>query len=140
MVNSLLSADACLLPPDAVLTMLGADARHGLSSAVAERKLVASGANAMPEEAEEPLWKKFLAKLREPMIALLLASAGISLLTGSYDDSISIAIVRGAVMRGAGGPADGAARIFSRRARCEPSRTLRVSRPPPPPLRPCSSS
>jgi Ca2+-transporting ATPase len=48
----------------------------------------------LPEEEEEPLWQKFLDKLKEPMIALLMCSAGISLLTGQYHDALSIFIVR----------------------------------------------
>jgi Ca2+-transporting ATPase len=40
------------------------------------------------------MWKKFLEKFKEPMIALLLGSAFISLVTRQYDDAISITLVR----------------------------------------------
>jgi Ca2+-transporting ATPase len=63
---------------------------QGLTTTVAQSRLVTFGRNELPEEEDEPLWKKFLEKLKEPMIALLMASAGISLLTGQYNDAISI--------------------------------------------------
>lgn len=52
------------------------------------------GANELSTAEDEPLWAKFLDKLKEPMIALLLASAGVSLITRQYDDAISITLVR----------------------------------------------
>ncbi len=51
------------------------------------------GPNELASDEKEPLWKKFLDKLREPMIMLLMASAGISLLMRQLDDAISIAMV-----------------------------------------------
>lgn len=39
------------------------------------------------------MWAKFLEKLKEPMVALLLGSACVSLLTRQYDDAISITLV-----------------------------------------------
>ena len=77
---------------DEVLARLQVDARHGLSALTVAERLQAYGPNELDAGEEEPLWRKFLAKLREPMIALLLASAGVSLLTGQYDDAISISL------------------------------------------------
>lgn len=39
------------------------------------------------------MWAKFLDKLKEPMVALLLGSALVSVLTKQYDDAISITLV-----------------------------------------------
>lgn len=89
----------------------------------------------MEEADEDPLWKKFLEKLKEPMIALLLASAGVSLLTGQYDDAISIAIVR----VDGGGRAGGAARE-RRAARAQRVHSMQRPYSDAHPRRPSSSS
>ena len=82
---------ACTALADDLLFHL-ASGPQGLSAEAAASRLGTYGPNELPAEEEEPLWKKFLEKLREPMIALLMASAGISLLTGQYNDAISIFI------------------------------------------------
>jgi len=64
------------------------------SSEVAQRRQF-HGRNELSTAEEDPWWAKFAEKFREPMIALLLASAGVSLLTKQYDDAISITLVRG---------------------------------------------
>ena len=43
---------------------------------------------------EETLLSKFLDQLRQPLIMLLLGSAVVSALLGSYDDAVSITLVR----------------------------------------------
>ena len=68
--------------------------KEGLTSEEAALRLSSFGRNELPEEEEEPLWRKFLDKLKEPMIALLMCSSCVSLLTGQYDDALSIFIVR----------------------------------------------
>ncbi len=94
MMRSISSSSACLSTVEDVLRVLGVDPRHGLSAMdVAERGRV-HGPNELEAEEPEPLWRKFLDKFKEPMIALLLASAGVSLLTKQYDDAISITLVR----------------------------------------------
>ncbi len=60
--------------------------------------------NELTKEEDEALWRKLLDKFKEPMILLLLGSAAVSLLVGSYDDAISITLVRGQ-----GGPRGGVA-------------------------------
>jgi hypothetical protein len=79
----------------------GVDVRSGLSASRVASSLSEFGRNELPEAEEEPLWQKFVAKLKEPMIALLLTSAGVSLLTGQYDDAVSIALVRAGPSAGA---------------------------------------
>ncbi len=50
------------------------ESHHGLSALdVAERRKY-HGSNELSTEDEEPLWRKFVDKFKEPMIALLLAS------------------------------------------------------------------
>ena len=83
----------CTLPSEQVLFDSNAR-KEGLSLEEVSTRLVTHGTNELPEEEEEPLWQKFLDKLKEPMIALLMCSAGISLLTGQYHDALSIFIVR----------------------------------------------
>jgi hypothetical protein len=92
------SAEACTLPADEVLRHLGVDALQGLSLAQVQERQRQHGPNELPSEEEAPLWKKFLGKLKEPMIALLLGSAVVSLLVGSYDDAVSITLVRPAAV------------------------------------------
>lgn len=40
----------------------------------------------------EPLWKKFMEQLQQPLILLLLGSAFVSLVVGQYDDAFSITL------------------------------------------------
>ena len=40
----------------------------------------------------EPLWKKFIEQLQQPLILLLLGSAFVSLIVGQYDDAFSITL------------------------------------------------
>lgn len=89
---SVKSSEACYLSIEQMLVRLSGDLKNGLTEESVQQKQKTHGANAMDEAEEEPLWRKFLDKLKEPMIALLLASAVISLLTGQYDDALSIAI------------------------------------------------
>ena len=75
----------------------------GLSTSEVARRRQYHGANELATAEDEPWWAKFLSKFKEPMIALLLASAGVSLLTRQYDDAISITLVRATCIRVADG-------------------------------------
>lgn len=50
------------------------------------------GPNELPHEEPEPLWLRFLKQFKEPLILLLLCSAGASIVVGNKDDAISIAV------------------------------------------------
>ena len=66
---------------------------HGLPSgreAMSRREI--HGSNELAAEEPEPLYLRFLKQLAEPLIMLLLGSAGVSLLLGNLDDAISITI------------------------------------------------
>ncbi|TQS37164.1 hypothetical protein Golomagni_02370 [Golovinomyces magnicellulatus] len=65
---------------------------HGLSPAEAVTRLHDQGPNELPHEDPEPLWLRFLKQFKEPLIILLLCSAGASLLVGNRDDALSIAV------------------------------------------------
>ena len=66
----------------------------GLSNEDVSQRRAFHGANELSTSEDEPWWAKFLEKFKEPMIALLLGSAAVSLLTSQYDDAISISLVR----------------------------------------------
>jgi magnesium-transporting ATPase (P-type) len=68
------------------------DARFGLSHAAAAAAMKRHGPNELSAKEEDPMWKRFADKLKEPMIVLLLISAGLSILIGQYDDAVSITL------------------------------------------------
>ncbi|EPQ26666.1 uncharacterized protein PFL1_05646 [Pseudozyma flocculosa PF-1] len=59
---------------------------------VAESRRRAGGYNEFAVRPGEQPWKKFLGQFQEPLIMLLLGSAGVSLLTGQIDDAVSITV------------------------------------------------
>ncbi len=93
MYKAIGSAAACTSSVQDCLRDLGADDQRGLSASEASSRLAFHGPNELNASEPETIYAKFLEKLREPMIALLLASAGVSILTGQYDDAISITLV-----------------------------------------------
>ncbi|VDN14911.1 unnamed protein product [Dibothriocephalus latus] len=50
------------------------------------------GFNEFKSDPPDPLWKKYLKQFMEPMIGLLLVSAGVSVLMGQFDDAVSISM------------------------------------------------
>ena len=67
-------------PPQAVAASLGVDPNTGLSQAEAERRLAQYGPNELASAPPVPKWKKFLAQFKDPLVYLLLAATGISLI------------------------------------------------------------
>lgn len=65
---------------------------HGLSPAEALSRLRDHGPNEIPHEEPEPLWLRFIKQFQEPLIVLLLVSAGASVLLGNTDDAVSITV------------------------------------------------
>jgi magnesium-transporting ATPase (P-type) len=83
---------ACLQDAFSLLQDHGVDARFGMSHAAAAAAMKRHGPNELSAKEEDPMWKRFADKLKEPMIVLLLISAGLSILIGQYDDAVSITL------------------------------------------------
>lgn len=72
--------DPSLADAQAVAASLGVDPNTGLSQAEAERRLAQYGLNELASAPPVPKWKKFLAQFKDPLVYLLLAATGISLI------------------------------------------------------------
>lgn len=64
----------------------------GLSPSEALSRLRDYGPNEIPHEDPEPMWLRFVKQFQEPLILLLLASAGASIVVGNLDDAVSITV------------------------------------------------
>lgn len=80
------------MTPAEVATCLHTSLTHGLTPAEALSRLTDVGPNEIPHEEPEPLWLRFIKQFQEPLILLLLSSAGASILVGNMDDAVSIAV------------------------------------------------
>ena len=65
---------------------------QGLHPNEALKRLSEHGTNEIPHDPPEPIWLRFIKQFQEPLIVLLLMSAGASLLLGNMDDALSIAV------------------------------------------------
>src|SRR5437764_3000510 len=65
-------------PADEIVKMLDSDAKQGLTAAKAQQHLQRYGANALPEPAATPEWRKFLSQFKGPLTVLLLLAMGVS--------------------------------------------------------------
>lgn len=72
--------DPSLADAQAVAASFGVDPNTGLSQAEAERRLAQYGPNELASAPPVPKWKKFLAQFKDPLVYLLLAATGISLI------------------------------------------------------------
>jgi len=72
--------DPSLMDVPTVARALGSDPERGLSSAEAARRLAADGPNELTAAPPVPAWRRFLAQFNDPLIYLLLAAIGVSLL------------------------------------------------------------
>ena len=70
------------LSVDETLNELNADLA-GLSSEKAAERLAQYGPNKLKEAEKPGFWKRFLTQLKDPMLLILLAAAGVSALTGA---------------------------------------------------------
>lgn len=70
------------LSVDETLNELNADSA-GLSSERAAERLAQYGPNKLKEADKPGFWKRFLTQLKDPMLIILLAAAGVSALTGA---------------------------------------------------------
>ena len=72
--------DPSLTDADQVAQALNVDPRTGLSSEEAKRRLDKFGPNELASAPPVPKWKKFLQQFQDPLVYLLLAATGISLI------------------------------------------------------------
>uniref|UniRef100_A0A7R9U9C9 Calcium-transporting ATPase n=1 Tax=Pinguiococcus pyrenoidosus TaxID=172671 RepID=A0A7R9U9C9_9STRA len=86
------TASASQMMPEEVLHAMDVIASEGLSSERVFQLRDRHGRNEMEKEPEETLVQKFFGQFKDPMILLLLASAGVSLLLRQFDDAISITL------------------------------------------------
>ncbi len=79
------------LTPAETAQRLRTSLTHGLTPAEGLARL-RDGANEIPHDPPEPLWLRFLGQFKEPLIILLLISAGASVLVGNTSDAVSITV------------------------------------------------
>lgn len=75
------------------LTLLETDPRRGLTAAQAQRRLQKYGPNRLAEAPPRSLLLRLLDQLRDPMILVLLAAAGLSLLSSGGEDWLDSVII-----------------------------------------------
>lgn len=80
------------LTPFEIAGRLKTSLTHGLTPAEALARLRDYGPNEIPHDEPEPIWLRFIKQFQEPLIALLLVSAGASLVVGNMDDAVSITV------------------------------------------------
>ncbi|MEW6046212.1 MAG: cation-translocating P-type ATPase [Bacillota bacterium] len=78
------------LPAEEVCRRLGTDPGRGLSSAVASARLQELGPNRLPEVPGRTVWAMFIDQIREPLVLILIAAAGISVALGEFTDAAAI--------------------------------------------------
>ncbi|MGH6656999.1 MAG: cation-translocating P-type ATPase [Actinocrinis sp.] len=67
--------------------------RRGLTSAQAARQLARAGRNSIPAPRPVRLWRRVLMQLRDPLVAVLLVAAGLTIGTGDWTDAGVILLV-----------------------------------------------
>ena len=72
-------ADPSLTSAEDVAKALNVDPARGLSEDEAKRRLAKFGPNELASAPPVPKWKKFLAQFQDPLVYLLIAATGISL-------------------------------------------------------------
>ncbi|XP_068092371.1 calcium-transporting ATPase type 2C member 1 isoform X2 [Hyperolius riggenbachi] len=92
MIPVLSSKKASELPVSEVAWTLKADLQSGLNNAEVCLRRATHGWNEFDISEDEPLWKKYIAQFKNPLLMLLLASAVISILMHQFDDAVSITV------------------------------------------------
>ncbi|CAK7201082.1 High affinity Ca2+/Mn2+ P-type ATPase-like protein [Sporothrix eucalyptigena] len=86
-----IAEEYAFLTPAETAQRLQTSLTHGLTPVEGIARL-RDGANEIPHDPPEPLWLRFLGQFKEPLIILLLISAGASVLVGNTSDAISITV------------------------------------------------
>lgn len=77
---------------DELIKRLNVNPSVGLNAVqVAERQFT-FGMNTLDVNEDKSMWISFMDQFKDPLIGLLLASAGVSIIMGHYEDAISIAV------------------------------------------------
>jgi len=77
--------DPSLLDGGAVAAALGVDPQRGLSAAEVAQRRATHGRNELRAAPPLPAWRRLLAQLRDPLVLLLLAAIGVSLLAWAIE-------------------------------------------------------
>ncbi|XP_049777560.1 calcium-transporting ATPase type 2C member 1 isoform X1 [Schistocerca cancellata] len=88
----LITNEASTLGTEEVAARLRTDLRTGLRWREAELRRQLTGYNELTVKEEEPTWKKYIEQFKNPLILLLLASAGVSVCMKQFDDAVSITV------------------------------------------------
>jgi Ca2+-transporting ATPase len=80
------------MTPSEAAARLRTSLTNGLTATDALKRLGDYGPNEIPHDEPEPLWLRFVKQFQEPLIILLLVSAGMSVMLGNLDDAVSITI------------------------------------------------
>lgn len=76
-----------------VLATQKTDAQNGLSTEEAQKRLETCGQNKLAEAKKEPVWKRLLKQMADPMVILLLVAALVSAITGALQGEVDFAEV-----------------------------------------------
>ena len=80
------------MTPSEAAARLRTSLAQGLHPNEALKRISEYGHNEIPHDPPEPIWLRFVKQFQEPLIILLLVSAGTSLLLGNTDDAVSITV------------------------------------------------
>lgn len=86
----LCARSAAVKDPVEISKLLQVDFSLGLSDVEVKLRRKVSGSNSLDHSPRESLLRRYVEQFREPMILLLLISAGVSFLMHQYDDTVSI--------------------------------------------------
>jgi len=81
-----------LEPPAEEAAETGSPA-SGLSSAEAKARLAKFGANLFRDHQEQPLWRQFLSRFKNPLILLLLVASAVSAMSGELTNFVIITVM-----------------------------------------------
>ncbi|MFN8158905.1 MAG: HAD-IC family P-type ATPase [Candidatus Nanopelagicales bacterium] len=81
------------LSPDEVVSRLGTDVDHGLTTAGAADVLARTGPNALPEEKPKPGWLRFLDEYRSFMQVILVIAAVVSALIQEWSTALLLLVL-----------------------------------------------
>ncbi|WP_296145608.1 cation-transporting P-type ATPase, partial [Pseudonocardia sp. SCN 73-27] len=81
------------LSGDDVAQVLGVHPDAGLSSSTAAERLHTNGPNALPQEAPEPGWRRFLDEYRSYMQIILLAAAVVSAVIAEWGTAVLLLVL-----------------------------------------------